>query len=92
MKYFLTIKELAEYLGVAEITVRTWITQRKIRYYQPGGKLIKFKLSEVDEWIEASKVEADPDLIDKAAKVEYTPARRQPSLKQSQKEVKNGSA
>ena len=44
--------ELAQHLGVAKDSVYRWI-ERKGLPARKVGKLWKFKLSEVDEWIRA---------------------------------------
>lgn len=47
---WLGTKEIAEHLGVTVVTVRKWISNRKIPCHRMG-KLWKFKVSEVDAWI-----------------------------------------
>ena len=45
-----TLKEVQEYLGVGRETILQWIAKRNMPAYK-GGRLWKFKLSEVDAWI-----------------------------------------
>lgn len=45
-----TLKEVQAYLGVGRETILQWIAKRNMPAYKVG-KLWKFKLSEVDEWI-----------------------------------------
>ena len=45
-----TLKEVQEYLGVGRETMLQWIAKRNMPAYKVG-RLWKFKLSEVDEWI-----------------------------------------
>lgn len=45
-----TLKEVQDYLGVRRETILQWITKRNMPAYKVG-RLWKFKLSEVDEWI-----------------------------------------
>ncbi len=54
-KRFLGIKQLAEYLGVRESTLYAWVHTRQIPYYKIG-RLVKFKLFEIDRWLEEKKI------------------------------------
>lgn len=45
-----TLKEVQEYLGVSRETMLIWIAKRNMPAYKVG-RLWKFKLSEVDEWV-----------------------------------------
>ena len=45
-----TLKEVQDYLGVGRETILQWIAKRNMPAYKVG-RLWKFKLSEVDEWI-----------------------------------------
>lgn len=45
-----TLKEIQEYLGVGRESILQWITKRNMPAYKVG-RLWKFKISEVDEWI-----------------------------------------
>ena len=45
-----SLEETAEYLGVTKDTIRNWIKKTDIPAHKVG-RLWKFKLSEVDEWI-----------------------------------------
>lgn len=47
---WVTLKEVQEYLGVGRDTILQWIAKRNMPAYKVG-RLWKFKLSEVDEWI-----------------------------------------
>lgn len=48
------LEEVADYLGVTKDTVRNWIKKEKIPA-QKIGRLWKFKLSEIDEWVKSGK-------------------------------------
>lgn len=44
------MKEVQEYLGVGRESIMQWISKRNMPAYKVG-RLWKFKLSEVDDWI-----------------------------------------
>lgn len=51
---WLSVGEIAEYLGISKDSVYTWIDKKGL----PGhriGRLWKFKRSEVDEWVHKGK-------------------------------------
>jgi len=54
-KRFISIKELAECLGIKIGTAYSWVYQRKIAYVKIG-RLVKFDKIELDKWIEIHKV------------------------------------
>lgn len=51
---WVSLEEVAEYLGVNKDTVRNWIKKTDIPAHKIGRKW-KFKLSKVDEWIKSGK-------------------------------------
>ncbi len=52
-------KEAAEYLGVKPATIRDWIRKGKDIPRKKVGKLWKFKLSELEEWVSSGKSAID---------------------------------
>lgn len=54
-KRLLTVKELAEYLGLKEHTLYTWVSQRRIPFVK-CGRLTKFDLKAIDGWIKENTV------------------------------------
>lgn len=48
---YIGMDEAAKYLGVKASTVRSWIKTKDMPAHKIGGKLWKFKKSEIDEWI-----------------------------------------
>lgn len=54
-KRFINTKELAEYLGITEGTVRVWVCHKKIPYVKIG-RLVKFDLQEIDGWVDKNRV------------------------------------
>jgi len=55
-KRFLDIKELAEYLGIAINTLRSWVWKREIPCHK-FGRLVRFDLREIESWVKDRKVE-----------------------------------
>ena len=51
MDNYISIEEAADYLGVKTSTIRSWIKNKGMPHYRVGGKLLKFKRFEIDEWI-----------------------------------------
>ena len=47
---WVTLKEVQSYLGGGRETILSWIAKRNMPAYKVG-RLWKFKLSEVDDWI-----------------------------------------
>jgi len=56
-KRFIGPEGLAEYLDIRLNTVRSWVWQKKIPYVKMG-RLVKFDLREVDEWLKDRHVKA----------------------------------
>lgn len=48
------IEEVSRHLGVTKDTIRNWIKKTDIPAHKIG-KLWKFKLSEIDEWVKSGK-------------------------------------
>ena len=47
---YLSVAEICTYLGIKRDTVYKWISEKKLPAHRVG-KLWKFKMSEVDEWV-----------------------------------------
>ena len=45
------IKELEQYIGVSRNTIYSWIWLKQIPYVK-AGKLVRFDLKSIDEWIQ----------------------------------------
>lgn len=54
LERWMNIEEIAEHLGLSKDTIRRWIKKESIPYHKIG-KLYKFKISEVDEWVDSGK-------------------------------------
>ncbi|MBK6918545.1 MAG: helix-turn-helix domain-containing protein [Deltaproteobacteria bacterium] len=53
-----SVEDVAKHLGVAKDSVYRWIESRKLPAHRIG-RLWKFKLSEVDEWVRAGGAQED---------------------------------
>ncbi len=51
---WLSVKEIAAYLGVKSETIYTWIENKRLLAHKVG-RLWKFKVSEVDSWVRSGK-------------------------------------
>ncbi|MGB3975884.1 MAG: helix-turn-helix domain-containing protein [bacterium] len=51
---WLSVEEISKYLGVSLDTIYRWIEKRGIPAHKVG-RLWKFKISEVDEWVRSGK-------------------------------------
>ncbi|MDD4272681.1 MAG: helix-turn-helix domain-containing protein [Desulfobacter postgatei] len=51
---WLSVEEIAQYLGVSKDTVYTWINKKKMPAHKVG-RLWKFKKDEVDIWVRDGK-------------------------------------
>lgn len=53
-----SVEDVAKHLGVAKDSVYRWIESRHLPAHKIG-RLWKFKLSEVDEWVRAGGADAE---------------------------------
>ena len=53
-----SVEDVAKHLGVAKDSVYRWIEARKLPAHRIG-RLWRFKLSEVDEWVRAGGAQED---------------------------------
>lgn len=66
---WLSVDEIAEYLGVAKDTIYTWVTSKRM----PGhkvGRFWKFKKEDVDIWVREGGAAASSDDFENEASVE----------------------
>lgn len=56
---WINLEEIARHLSVSKDTIRLWIKKETIPYHKVGRQY-KFRLSEVDAWVESGK-SADAD-------------------------------
>ncbi len=55
IEQYVSIDVAASYLGIKLVTLRTWIKNKPDIPAHKIGKLWKFKLSELDEWVKSGK-------------------------------------
>ena len=55
-KRLINIQELSEYIGLSTSTIYSWVSQRRIPFVK-CGRLTKFDLERINDWIEESSVE-----------------------------------
>ncbi len=55
---WVSLDEIADHLGVSRDTVYRWIDNRGMPAHKVG-RLWKFKVSQVDDWVEAGKARED---------------------------------
>jgi len=55
-KGFLNIKEVSEYLGIKKPSLYSRVEKKEIPHYRVG-RLVRFKKSEIDPWMEKFKSE-----------------------------------
>jgi len=66
-KGFLNIKEVSDYLGIKQSSLYSRVEKKEIPHYKIG-RLIRFKKSEIDPWME--KFKSEPlDLHPKARRI-----------------------
>lgn len=56
---WMSLEEISKHLGVSKDTIRSWIKKETIPFHKIGRQY-KFRLSEVDAWVESGE-SADAD-------------------------------
>jgi putative excisionase len=52
---FITIKEVAEYLGYSVGYLYKLVSKKEIPFYQPTGSKILFDKNEIEKWVKKNK-------------------------------------
>lgn len=60
-KTVLTLEEAANYLSLSKSSLYKITSNKQISYYNPGGKKIYFRKSDLDNWIFGAKIESTQD-------------------------------
>ncbi|MFN2506431.1 MAG: helix-turn-helix domain-containing protein [Acidimicrobiales bacterium] len=61
----LTIAEAAEYLNVTERFMRRIVAERRVAYHKLG-KFVRFRRPDLDEFVQAGRVEAPQSVLPRA--------------------------
>jgi excisionase family DNA binding protein len=69
------IAECAEYLGVSARTVYNWVSQRAIPFIKVHGKLVRFRLTDIENWLCCNPDPVPPAPAQKPAKPPQKPAK-----------------
>jgi excisionase family DNA binding protein len=60
------VHEVAEYLGLKPSTIYDYVRERRIPHHKiPGSRILKFKLPEIDRWLESCRIETTDEYIEK---------------------------
>jgi excisionase family DNA binding protein len=65
-KQFLTLNEAADYLGVSKSTIYQYTHQKIIPYYKPAGRLIYFKIDDLNNFLGSIKIKSQEQIKDEA--------------------------
>lgn len=55
---WVNLDDVATHLSVSKDTVRNWTKEGRLPAYK-AGKMYKYKLSEVDQWLRAGKLDQE---------------------------------
>lgn len=54
-KEILTIEEVADYLNLSKSAIYKMTSRKELPFYNPGGKKIYFKRSDIENWVFSNK-------------------------------------
>ena len=60
---WLSVEEIAEHLGVKKDTIYKWVRTTDIPFHKVG-RLVKFQVKEVDQWVREGKAAPNSDKND----------------------------
>ena len=70
-----SVDEVSEHLGVAQDTIYRWISAGRIPAHRIG-RLWKFQLHEVDQWVRDGRTNDEPEPVSAARGTAGQPAQR----------------
>ncbi len=56
---YISLEDAANYLNIKPVTLRKWIKQKEDLPAHQIGRLWKFKISELDSWVQSGKSAKD---------------------------------
>ena len=60
----LTPRQAAQYIGVSDAALRLWRSEgRGPRFFRAGEKLVRYRRTDLDSWIEARLSQATPAAV-----------------------------
>lgn len=54
----LSLGQAADYLGIKEVTLRVWNRRATGPGYFKAGKLVRYRLQDIDDWINSKLIES----------------------------------
>ena len=63
IEQLIDIKELSKLIGVQKPTLYHWVNRKSVPYLKIGG-LVKFKPSEVEQWMNSRAVAVDAGTVE----------------------------
>ena len=66
LKEYLTIDEVADYLGVSKSQVYKMTSSRAVNYYKPSGKTVYINRNELNDWICRNRVVSQEEIDERA--------------------------
>jgi excisionase family DNA binding protein len=61
-KEILTLEEAADYLSLSKSALYKLTSRREISFYNPGGKKIYFKKTELENWIISKRIASNDEI------------------------------
>lgn len=62
VKNFISFKEATEYLSISSSYLYKKTANKEITHFKPSGKLIYFKIIDLDNWLQKNKVVCQDEL------------------------------
>ena len=59
MKKLMTYEEMAQRLGIAQGTLYSWVSRKRIPHVRFGPRCVRFDPKEVEEWVELHSLNRD---------------------------------